>query len=70
MGGVQIGLFKTTRQHAVRSLVLLDSLASTRDGRYLIVCDIPLKILFMIKNCLLAIITISLVDDVVSCATN
>ncbi len=52
------------------SKVYLIKWPESRDGRYLIVCDIPLKILFTIKNCLLAIITISLVDDVVSCATD
>lgn len=40
------------------------------DGRYIIVCDIPLKILLARKISLLAIITLSLVDHVVSCATD
>ncbi len=53
-----------------KKYLTLGSLIIIRDGQYLIVCDILLKIILAIKICLLAIITISLVDDIVLCETD
>lgn len=53
--------------HQERSSVHV--LISSRDGRYLIVCDILLQISLHDKN-LLVITKISLVDDVVPCVTH
>ncbi len=51
-----------------KKYLTLGSLIIIRDGQYLIVCDILLKIILF--KSLLTIITISLVDDVVLCETD